>query len=122
MREEARATPFLSPLISPPPSCIPQAVKFQRGSELRESSLRVGVARGLGTTLSPQHNDISQAAYTGIGRDPGVSEVKPHPGIVSCPRDRRASRHSCQRESAPTGKISTPKLRHSNSDGKRAQL
>lgn len=45
--------------------------------------MRVGVARGLGTTLSPQHNDISWAAYTGIGRDPGVSEVKPHPAL--CP-------------------------------------
>jgi len=45
--------------------------------------LRVGVARGLGTTLSPQHNDISWAAYTGIGRDLGVSEVKPHPAL--CP-------------------------------------
>lgn len=31
---------------------------------------------------------------------------------MSCPRDRRASRHSCQRESAPTLEIPTAELRH----------
>lgn len=70
-----------------PTGCL-ASQPYSRSGEIptrgvRSLELRVGVARGLGTTLSPQHNDISWAAYTGIGRDPGVSEVKPHPAL--CP-------------------------------------
>lgn len=51
-------------------------------AQLRASS-RVGVSRGLGTTLSPPHNGTPWPVYTGIGRDLDVSEVRPHPAL--CP-------------------------------------
>lgn len=75
-----------------------------------ESSLRVGVSRGLGTTFSsPTQWYILGLVYGNRSR-PRCVRGEAAPCIVSCPRDRHASRHSCQRESA-TVKISTPKLR-----------
>lgn len=72
-------------------------MKFQRGSP-RSSSSRVGVARGLGsTTLSPLTQCYSLARVHRNRSGPRRVRGEAAPCIVSCPRDHRTSRHSCQR-------------------------
>lgn len=84
----------------PPPSRIPEAVKFQRGVWGLEFYVACWRCTWVGHHVEPSAQWYILGRVYGNRSRPRCVRGEAAPCIVSCPRDRRVSRHLCQRESA----------------------